>query len=344
MSKRKELMICKEPPIIYALYGSVCLSIVLKERTENINNWFYNHFIHLYYNERIRPDGQYDHFIQFVTFKDNSLNEILKTVIVTEKNKKGIDKDNVIEQIKQWIDEGYYVHSYVDVSEIPSNIMEEKIAHSVFLYGYDLDRKEFLQLDFNPTGKFGEIRTKFSDYIRAFQSGYAREDLKKKGYAEEYYFRLYKLMDFDCTMYLEFIKREVNLYLNSDSRVLSNKTICAGKNNTHFGISVTQCLKEYISKIHSLEKMLDIRAFRAFWEHKKIMLERFQYMHERGLIQDVIIIEKYGVIEYLANNLRFLGMKYNMKKSGEIVKQMLKILNDINNKEHTALEEFLNSK
>ena len=121
-------------PIVNYLHFAHYLSIILSNNKHL--NWFYANFIHIFYNNH--ADLRLDFYMQnqFVCHPSYFVDTYrLHNKIID------IKKINIINNIINWIDEGYYVKIKVDSKLIPNNYMynsEHDFLLPVFIYGSNL--------------------------------------------------------------------------------------------------------------------------------------------------------------------------------------------------------------
>lgn len=326
------------PPIKYAIYGGTRLAMILGHADENIWNWFYSNHIGLYYNERILSHGTYDHRVQFCSFKDNSHKLFVEEEIIRDIDIEG----KKVDLCKAWIDSGYYVQPYVDVVYLDNTSYQmENAAHSIFIYGYQEESKSFTILDYDKDRNFSAIQIAEDKLEKAFNSIGMKNDLVKKGWANSFYAKKYKIKKNDYPLDLCRIDKQLNEYIHGDMIKMDMPVLPEYK--IKYGIDVYESLAAYLCSKEDDEE-IDDRCFKALQEHKDVMYDRFLYMRKKGIIFEDVCMDYFLQIKRSADMLFMLVLKYNMKKKHRILEDILALLEDIKAKERQAIEMYLGVK
>jgi len=132
----------------------------------------------------------------------------------------------------------------------------------------------------------------------------------------------------------EIISRIV-LYLKSQNDMEDNE------DNKIFGVSTWKAVKEHI--LYSSNSMLDMRMFRLFWEHKRIMYKRVQVLlQNRG--GNAGILDSYMKVQSEAEKVFIMALKYNfspsVKKKIILADTVSSVCEEEERSLHSFLEEF----
>jgi hypothetical protein len=208
-----------------------------------------------------------------------------------------------------------------------SRYKERHFKHDGLIYGVDNQSKEYLIAAYDKRWIYRNFRTP----QRCFIAG-IRASLDRQEYGH--------LMGLKCLpdkieLNVPMIKAELLAYLDAPL----NKG-----DEMVFGISAVRCLLDYLNFIKNgfipFEK-IDNRVFRLLWEHKKCMADRITAVEAHcGLSDDIGV--GYAPLVGLADNIRFIYMKYCMKQDDallEIIKIRLKELLDAESRLLRALCE-----
>lgn len=319
-----ELNICKEPPIIYAIYGGVRLAIILGQKSSNAEKWFYNNHIQLYSSKLILSHGGVDHLVQFLSFKDNTYRLFLDETIINEDINSNLNRTNILDFIMHMISEKYYIHAYVDVSKIKGlNYSGKPMAHSLFIVGYDLEKLQLCCWDYNLKGQFCKIRISINDFLDAFTSCDAGKDLNKKGLANKYYFKLYKFRDRTYHFSVDYMVEQIQAYLSSRDISYYSEPMIYGE-NIKFGISCWDNVDHYFKENNDI---IDERLLKVILEHKHVMKNRISYLLENNYLYNHRFIRRFCELEQMASKIQILGLKYNINHNGKSIDEIRTIIN-----------------
>ena len=298
----KEIML--DPPIKYATFGSTRLAMILGNADENVWNWFYSNHIQLYFNERILSHGGTDHRIQFVSFKDNCHRTFVEERLI--KDEDYCFDSRFVDNCKKWLEEGYYVQPYIDATKLRNTgyIHTRPGAHSVFIYGYDEQNRILTILDYNP----------------------------------KCFVKLYKIVHKDYNFDINEVVKQLKNYERGLNDIKMDVPVIKGVNNASFGISVYDSMIDYIK--NNQKTKIDIRAFRAFVEHKEVMVKRLEYMMKKGYDIDEQLISAYKEIEKKAKQMVLVVLKYN-KGDKEKMEQVCNMLTQTSKKEFDVIYNIL---
>ena len=332
----KEIML--DPPIKYATFGSTRLAMILGNADENVWNWFYSNHIQLYFNERILSHGGTDHRIQFVSFKDNCHRTFVEERLI--KDEDYCFDSRIVDNCKKWLEEGYYVQPYIDATKLRNTgyIHTRPGAHSVFIYGYDEQNRILTILDYNPKGQFVPINVSEDDLEEGFSSEHLNKDLIKKGWADKCFVKLYKIVHKDYNFDINEVVKQLKNYERGLNDIKMDVPVIKGVNNASFGISVYDSMIDYIK--NNQKTKIDIRAFRAFVEHKEVMVKRLEYMMKKGYDIDEQLISAYKEIEKKAKQMVLVVLKYN-KGDKEKMEQVCNMLTQTSKKEFDVIYNIL---
>lgn len=255
---------------------------------------------------------------------------------------------NIIDFIIKTIDLGGYVYGVFDEAKILSpETIDYKFPHELFIYGYDLDKQIFNVGDFtfkdhytsDNTVTFEDIRKGYED-ITASDDHMFKDDYKgKRG--------LYVIIKNSDTSAYELdttlIRDTINEYLNSvDSknhfRMMRNRF-----DDTTFGVEVyDRVLKRIQDQMQAEEPDFDIRALHLMYDHKKLMLERIQYLMANNCIDyDKNLLDSYSNV--VRNMLAARNLLIKISITGDVseavkFKQYFAIAKE---KEMSVLQEVL---
>ncbi len=242
--------------------------------------------------------------------------------------------DSIIKFILQSIDLGYYVHFNVNtfyVSAYSDWYGKTNLLHPIFLYGYDDESRILYAADNFKNGKYSYELISYDELILGYNNieyafgGSLNGELDWLNGIElinfrdkyGYEFNIESLI-LDLEDYLQSTNREKKCWKRSDSY---------WKENCTYGIKIYDILSEYITKISDGNFQYDVRPFHVLWEHKKVMLERLEYLSSLGYLSDAsLLYNNYKEIEnkcLLIRNLFLKCMMTNKKSNLEKIKIVL---------------------
>jgi len=355
----KELPLYFPSPIYYSLYAAIRFSILLT--SEKTYPWFYSNFIQLrfdneifenqlqYDNEKKRKLGFPDHILHIypieVMKKDYKGASLFFDEINLNSNIFQFKKETLISEMVDYLNNGYYITTHLDVSKLPGTRYYNGIptVHSVLIYAYDLEEKCFKHTDFQNNGSMTIIKIDFEDFINAFFSDSVPESQRIEKMRSKYYLGLCKINDENTFSFdVESIKLLLSDYLNASNTSKRYNLLLPEKRGI-YGVEVYNAIIKYIKTTSSLNDMIDYRVFHVIYEHKKMMTCRFEYFESIGILDsDLNISKKFSAVEKKANDLRNLVLKYTYTKEKNILNLIISELNEICSQERPIIAECIN--
>lgn len=323
MNTRKLTM--NEPLInTYNIYGSV-FSMIGDDPA--IWPWVYNNFIQMKYVMDWKSFFFDNHYLLF----DNC--PWLAHSIIPRRMLKS--STSLVNFTIDCINNKSYIYLFVDKYYISKSGLfnTEHKWHELLIYGYDLDNQVFYIADNLGHGKYVKTECSFNELekgywaIEADVEFYHNIHLFDKHYEEGVYIDVEQIL-LTLENYL-FSKRSINMFV---------------KEKTIYGVdSISRMMEQLESTSYSDDIQVDTRAFHLFWEHKKLMVLRLEYLKKNSnLVIDEMLIEGYKSLEnsYLLN--RNLAVKFNITRNYDGI--MPKLINNISSAldhEKRLLGEFL---
>lgn len=299
---------------------SFVLSVILSH--ENTANAYFNNYIN------IRCNNTYDSYemnLDFigVTWEDYRAKGIAEMNLYYLKN---IHRDTFIEFIKERIDQGNYLLFYsVDEYYLSySGYFQSKHnIHDTYVYGYNED--SFYIMAYKG-GKLSRFNIPMLELLRAlYYQERSMENLSFCTFRPNHSVK--EMID------LEMIKQSLWDYYHSEN--LGNKS-----STTIYGIStyniLIQCVKTAISKFETEVFRVDLRPFRLFWEHKKVLKDHISKISETILL-DSIVKGMINEIESQASIIFKLMIKYKLNNDVRILEKVVNYLTQLREKEEKLL-------
>lgn len=346
LKESKKLDIKTDPPIKSYLHYSQSLSIILAD--DKTNEWFYSNFIQLYSKKgasqewdllQILPDSfdllhdQYFHQVSHLN------NEIIN-----------IDKDNIIELVKKWINNSYYVLMYVDEYFLPGTQIYKRghYPHAQLVYGYNDEEKKLYIMNFNDKVEYGSIEV---DYEHFIESMLTDDLIDKFGWSHLKYQnpRLIKTTEnnIKSEFCINILINQLQDYIDGKvpySKFLYNRDINYIENSV-WGIDIYKNLISYLECTPENTSLLPRSLFIPFnllWEHKDVMINRLEFLKLKyNLTIPDYLISKFKKISKLCHRLRIFARKLDLNNDFNCKPEMIKIVEEIKSIEFQSIEELI---
>ncbi|WP_419888966.1 hypothetical protein [Paenibacillus xylanexedens] len=312
----------------FNIYGSIT-SII--SNNEKCFTWIYNNFIQL----RYVYDWNTVFFDNHHLLMDNCpwLNHhVIPKFIVQQ-------KWNCLTQfIKESLDNGSYVYLYIDrfhLSASKSNFKKKSNLHEIFIYGYNNESEEFFIADNLAYGKYIRAVCTFEE----IEKGYAAINSEKFPYisSDNPFFHNIHLFNLkeekEYNINIPQIAESIKNYLDSAPSIdlsFKEKTLF-GQESIYFSVNRFEDQKP---------EPLDIRAFHLFWEHKKLMVDRINYLIKENYLSDCnYFVENYKSICDSFEYIRNMALKYNITQDLKLFYKIQLRVRDVLKEEMSVLNE-----
>ncbi|MNZ98754.1 hypothetical protein D3C78_1180540 [compost metagenome] len=208
---------------------------------------------------------------------------------------------------------------------------EWHLTHQSLIYGYDVGRECFQVLGFSRTGDYGKIEMPFSEVEESFHNS---------SIAGIGFFECGTDLDYSNTnpdLNLTIIKTYLRDFLNS-----TNSFLTYTPEGAVYGFKTYNVLIERFKEEQSLRD--DIRPIHIIYEHKKCMVNRLQYLHEKGnLAEASTLLEGYADLMDNINTLKLMQIKYYFTRDQKLIDRIIEGLAGIVSNEEELLETLLKS-
>lgn len=169
----RQLEICFPPPIYYSLHAAKTLAIILAQ--DRNWEWFYSNFIQVsFYNDYYKNPA--NHAFHIYPVNETRPGHFAASQFLVEKHFDqrvfNFKHESFIDNIVEYINQGFYVSCIADVSKIKGTRYEKHLfcAHGVLVTGYNMSCETFKILDFDVNEKISIIDVSFTDYKEAYFS------------------------------------------------------------------------------------------------------------------------------------------------------------------------------
>ena len=351
----KELPLVSPPILLYVDYAYT-LSIL--RNYSKTDAWFYSNYIQIFYQKK----GEGDICKYFIT---DTYGRVWNPYIPWF-NYQSLDRSlvkslniNIMDLVINSLNTNNYVHLYWDEYYVPNGITYNKdhFSHATLIYGYNLTEKCFYTVGFQDTRKTENLGSSFYSYDKHKISF---NDFEQAYYSDANYvgteISLMKLNDeftynFDLTVLLQ----QLNDFYLSRNPLLNYGTHFNANNiynNSYFrnppgsemifGMEAYKSLQSFIETAPQDNYKRSFQPIYALWEHKKIMLERIEYLQNNKYLSEKHSLNvSYKQIEKKAKALNDYFIKFIISKNDKLITRMVKILSEIDEHEKIVLADMI---
>jgi len=313
-------------PIYSTYHYQICGSAIISNN-QSIRNWYLNNTAILRCNREFM--GKFSS--PGICIKNSSFmcNPYIEKIILPLKYIPDL-KNTIISLLL----EGYYVfYDGIDDYYVEGKTWYgvRHFIHDGLIFGYDYANSKYHIYSYDKNWVLRSFETPSKGLALGKNASF-----KKGTFGKLYGIKpKFKQVDIDIAQ----IKHEIAEHLDSSWNKYPAHII-----DYAFGTVVHEYMALYLYKLIvgavSYENM-DWRIFRVLWEHKKIMLERISAV-ENELSIDNSISEEYKSILKTADTMRMLYASHHMKRRDSLLSTIYKMLLELNEKEKSILNDFLN--
>ncbi|MFP4976654.1 hypothetical protein ACE6ED_14705 [Paenibacillus sp. CN-4] len=210
---------------------------------------------------------------------------------------------------------------------------QEHRFHETLIYGYDLERQTICIRDNITDGKFIEAECSFSElesayaYLAGEENFITRVSLLTKINAK---------FDINVEQIVDSLQRYLCSKRSFD--IINHST------TSIYGQEVYQQLIYQMEHPKEEEPALDIRAFHLFWEHKKLMALRLEYLYQKDLLpKGDRWIERCKELEDRSLLNRNVALRYNLTMDPNVLVSLKGSLLSIQTDEAKLLGEVISA-
>jgi len=294
-------------------------------------SWIYSNYINIFSNKDLSVNTWADFYFPMpyeLRPSDNC------KFLITQKFKRDFLKDkfsSIMEFIMYAINSGCYVHLMLDYFHITGSHDFEKVhrIHDALIYGYDLTRDVIKACDFMVTGRYDKITIPISKIDLAFNDyelAWNHDFLNGIVY-------LYSVnLNCDYEFNIDNIFSSIKLYLNSCMLEYWNVYNRENRKDIVCGKDIYEALRCYVINA----KKIDIRPFYLLYDHKKIMMSRFDYLAEMNLT-NTEYLKSFCDIKNESQNIVNHIIKYGFDAKKKSLEEIVENLKVIESKEYEIL-------
>lgn len=316
--------------------------------------WVYTAFIQLSSEKELQPNGlllnytidsshttsMYDRCLLLESF--NICDEILS-----------IAGKDISELYIDFINNDFYIMLTIDKYWIKKYRVDEKSTHfhDIFIYGYDLEDKQFLAIDYFGNKPHGNWIS-FEELKNGYESGKSSIEFLNGIFITR------KRNKYRWKFNINHYKENIEAYINCQSTVLYNYRYeeeheykykeyyeygYNEQSTNYFGLDCYKTVHLVLDEVENRGISFDIKIFHLLMKHKFLLLNSIEYITRNKHITDMdkAIYNKFNEI-YIESKLLFnWALKYNLSLKQFIIETIRKILYRLESKERQVLKELL---
>lgn len=316
------------------------------------NSPFYADWIASHYNLFVDTNNYNFLFGDISAYPFTYYEAILKSVQI---NLSELSQQNVIERMKGFIKEKFYLIASLDYDE------EYLKAHELLVYGFDEKRQVFLSIKLID-GRFQKTILAFSEVEEIFDKvqNYFLDNgtgALKMSLLYQYPMTAIKVNDFYSLDHCAFdAYRKLILEVNGKEitqNSMYNFDICNDRDDAHIvtGIKTLKVFQQMLQNIIDGEELsvwfngVD-RAAKKIHEHQKMIHHTMEYLAnkwEKALSEFASdCINKYNSCVLMTEKWKYMCIKYEKKQDPEILKRIIDEIPAVYETEIHCLQEFVN--
>ncbi|MRN57051.1 hypothetical protein [Paenibacillus monticola] len=315
-----------ENPILntYNSYASVFSIIELDKVTLP---WFHSSFIQICY------DSKYDWYF----FENHNVLDACIWLKNCKLTRETIQRryNNVTEFVIESIDSDYYAYFLVNPYYISAFNTDQQGLHEILIFGYDVENEWVYIANNFENGKYIKSKCTFQELEASFQ----HVTFDWVG------IHLYKKNDPEIKVKFnrEYVIRSLKAYLEGTPSLSQPTPPSWWTYDCVYGVEVYNKLISQITAGTEQEAFdLDVRAFHLFWEHKKCMVLRIQYMiEELGKVQLTSLWKQYEELQKRSFVIRNVAIKYNFLKNKNVIQTLINGLQEIMEMEKIIIRNII---
>ena len=292
----------------YALFSGI-----LSDQ-EDAMLWFYNHFINISYDQT--------HSAHYFS-NGHTASKLCPWIIYDsfcDETFSNLSDKTICEMIIDCINRDFYLIMYLDIFYLKD--IDYHLNHKICIYGYDQNNDTFYIADNTfGQGKFTESTCSFQDLEKAYHAAYATNKLPQ---VKIELLRLFKYSKYESNKdgfdagelkpYQIVCQLENYIYSRFDWDYIHHNPSIYGMKSVEY----------FIDNLNDeSDSRIDMRAMHLFYERKKLMVLRLNYINE--VFENSIprsIIETTVSLEQNALKLRNMALKYNLLPNKAILEKI----------------------
>ena len=300
-----------EPPVTGYMHHLYPLSILARD-TEYLP-WFYCHYIQLRQFE-----GRGLNFYLHPFYREFSTCPLLESNRV-DRRLAGGTPDEVTGFVLECLERDYYVQLDVDYFYIPRGVYYQRVhfLHELLLSGFDKSQRTLTASGYGSDGSHVRFSVGFAEFEQALSTAFSSEDgldwLQDKVENPQVVLYHYR-PSVECAFDLVQAREELtDLYQSRNTSTRLRILAEPRDSSDRWGMDTYQFLAGLLDEPETAENDLLI-SLRIFWEHKKCMAARLDYMEGQCLLpKEVSLARRYSDIARRANHIRMVVLRNRMR-------------------------------
>lgn len=253
-----------------------------------------------------------------------------KNVFNVKKIKRDILAANDIkEDIIDKLNNGYYASATVDEYYIPNRYFYKKMSfyHDMIIYGYDLSENVFFTAAYDLSGYFNTMKCNI-DIVAASISKCLNERKTKP------HFHYYKCKNNQVGFDIAGVKSKLEKYISCEP-------IAKKKYNGQYGLSAYEGLIRNYRYACEHNTYWRKASFSMLYEHKKLMLDRVNYINSNHNELDSRLIDSFAYILEASKTIQNYSLKYEMTGKESVMMNIIAKIKELAEIEKKSIEELL---
>lgn len=323
------------PPIKAFVYNAYILAIILQH--ENVWEWFYNNYIHLYFDTKEIDDPFNFYYTDYSGSLWNARNTWLEYEEI-ERNFLSFMNIDLVDVVKFYIDNNWYIELYWDEFFVPNGLTQGKIHfwHRTLIYGYDDIEKIVYTYGYKNNSNYESCVVSYSDFRKSYYSDFNCNTSRP----------IY-LMKFNSEKQFKFdiinVLNQISDYLCSKDLTEPNRNNFNKNKDIKFGFATYESIiNHYAKKSSNKNQKISYMPLYVLYEHKKTMLSRLKFLQNNKYIQSHnTYIKDYEIIVKNASILGPLFFKYIYTNNKTLLDKLISKIGEIKDLEKIVLEKLL---
>jgi len=296
----RKILKIKEP--ISNSYHFMAFPLSILEQHAITYEWIYSNFI------QTCLDTNYDDSpVPFYFYiYDYTLSPFLEVQKI-DRNFMNFNRLDIIELVKNAIDNEYYIYLNLDDFYVPDrrSFKNKHFSHDSLVYGYDTKKEEIYLYGFDSKMKLNTTVISFSNFILAYDGmDIIDTDLT---YINLYKFNKLGKYKLDLNLILE----QLIEYSESKNSSVRFSTLREPWIRS-YGMNFYENISCYLQNFDDKNIRADIRIFHFMYEHKNIMANRIKFLLNKSMIKDTSLLISWEKITKDALIIRNNVIKMNL--------------------------------